>query len=119
MPCVRRRECEPWQTYSRAPPGSGDALALRCSPDGIRTRAAALRGRCPRPLDDGALLIDFGLSTSSGVVAHATPVAGVPGLEPRLTGPEPVGLPITPYPIGAVWRRKRTVPDAAGPAKPG
>ena len=26
--------------------------------------------------------------------------AGVPGLEPRLTGPEPVGLPITPYPMG-------------------
>src|SRR5438552_739865 len=30
--------------------------------------------------------------------AHA---AGVPGLEPRLTGPEPVGLPITPYPMGS------------------
>jgi hypothetical protein len=28
-------------------------------------------------------------------------MAGVPGLEPRLTGPEPVGLPITPYPIEA------------------
>src|SRR5262249_31316551 len=28
-------------------------------------------------------------------------VAGVPRLEPRLTGPEPVGLPITPYPMGA------------------
>src|SRR4051812_18821980 len=27
--------------------------------------------------------------------------AGVPGLEPRLTEPESVGLPITPYPIGA------------------
>ena len=26
-------------------------------------------------------------------------VAGVPGLEPRLTEPESVGLPITPYPI--------------------
>jgi hypothetical protein len=25
------------------------------SPNGIRTRAAALKGRCPRPLDDGAL----------------------------------------------------------------
>ena len=25
------------------------------SPDRIRTGAAALRGRCPRPLDDGAL----------------------------------------------------------------
>ena len=29
----------------------------------------------------------------------ATHVAGVPGLEPRLTEPESVGLPITPYPI--------------------
>ena len=28
-------------------------------------------------------------------------VAGVPGLEPRLTEPESVGLPITPYPIDA------------------
>src|SRR4051812_15878066 len=26
---------------------------LRCTPNGIRTRAAALKGRCPRPLDDG------------------------------------------------------------------
>src|SRR5262249_15445697 len=30
--------------------------------------------------------------------------AGVPGLEPRLTGPEPVGLPITPYPMGSGQR---------------
>src|SRR5689334_23258304 len=30
--------------------------------------------------------------------------AGVPGLEPRLTEPESVGLPITPYPIGAAGR---------------
>src|SRR6202035_2923045 len=33
--------------------------------------------------------------------ASALSSAGVPGLEPRLTGPEPVGLPITPYPIAA------------------
>jgi hypothetical protein len=26
-----------------------------CSPDGIRTRATALRGRRPRPLDNGAV----------------------------------------------------------------
>src|SRR6266704_3460123 len=25
------------------------------TPNGIRTRAAALKGRCPRPLDDGGL----------------------------------------------------------------
>src|SRR6185437_5076717 len=27
---------------------------LLCSPNGIRTRVATLRGWCPRPLDDGA-----------------------------------------------------------------
>src|SRR4051794_20924169 len=37
-------------------------------------------------------------------------LAGVLGLEPRLTGPEPVGLPITPYPMG--WAR----PTSAWPA---
>ena len=55
------------------------------SPDRIRTGATALRGRRPRPLDDGDLL---------------RCCAGVPGLEPRLTEPESVGLPITPYPKG-------------------
>ncbi len=29
------------------------ALALTSTPNGIRTRAAAVKGRCPRPLDDG------------------------------------------------------------------
>ncbi|MFM1801003.1 MAG: hypothetical protein RJA81_355, partial [Planctomycetota bacterium] len=29
----------------------------RYDPDGIRTRAAAVKGRCPRPLDDGAFKI--------------------------------------------------------------
>jgi hypothetical protein len=37
-----------------------------------------------------------------------TSVAGVLGLEPRLTGPEPVGLPITPYPIARAAGRERT-----------
>ena len=27
---------------------------MRCSPEGIRTLATAVRGRRPRPLDDGA-----------------------------------------------------------------
>src|SRR3954463_9878677 len=40
-------------------------------------------------------------------------LAGVLGLEPRLTGPEPVGLPITPYPMGSahpesLWASGRT-----------
>jgi hypothetical protein len=28
----------------------------RSTPNGIRTRAAAVKGRCPRPLDDGGRL---------------------------------------------------------------
>lgn len=47
-------------------------------PNRIRTGVAAVRGRSTRPLYDGA--------------------AGVPGLEPRMTVPETVVLPITPYP---------------------
>ena len=31
------------------------ALRVLRTPNGIRTRAAALKGRCPRPLDDGGL----------------------------------------------------------------
>ena len=43
-----------------------------------------------------------------GAIKHAHPAsAGVPGLEPRLTGPEPVGLPITPYPNTAAESRSR------------
>ena len=34
------------------------------------------------------------------VLALAAGTAGVPGLEPRLTEPESVVLPITPYPMG-------------------
>jgi integrase len=34
-----------------------------CDPNGIRTRAAAVKGRCPRPLNDGAEKRDaFGIS---------------------------------------------------------
>ena len=62
-------------------------LTIR-SPDGIRTRVAGLRSQSPRPLDDGALVF-FHLNLY---------IAGVPGLEPRLTEPESAGLPITPYP---------------------
>src|SRR5450631_3878148 len=54
------RSCCP--RAKRAPPGvlvTGAIPALTCgyvcSPDGIRTRATALRGRRPGPLDNGAV----------------------------------------------------------------
>ena len=59
-------------------------------PNGIRTRAAALKGRCPRPLDDGGLMTETMFQS----------FAGVPGLEPRTDEPESPVLPITPYPKG-------------------
>ena len=77
------------------------------SPDGIRTRATALRGRRARPLHNGALAHDH--HSDETAEAYQLPlsytnqrlcVAGVLGLEPRLTEPESVGLPITLYPTG-------------------
>jgi hypothetical protein len=37
----------------------------KSSPDGIRTRATALRGRCPRPLDNGAVHCSLGYQDSN------------------------------------------------------
>ena len=71
----------------------GDLLRSR-SPDGIRTRATALRGRRARPLHNGALQEEPSAEGASGL-------AGVPGLEPELAVPETAGLPITPYPMGS------------------
>ena len=79
------------------------------TPDRIRTGATALRGRRARPLHNGGMLlceqpgnlIGAGLSHKiAGPVANLgdRDLAGILGLEPRLTGPEPVVLPITPYP---------------------
>src|SRR4051812_34544426 len=65
------------------------------TPDQVRTGVTALRGRRPRPLDDG------GWTYMTGDIAS---FAGVPGLEPRLAEPESAGLPITPYPIGGTTR---------------
>src|SRR5262249_37060594 len=39
--------CKTYWTHHRKAPATTD-------PDGIRTRVAALKGPCPRPLDDGA-----------------------------------------------------------------
>ena len=39
-------------------------------------------------------------ATGAQISHHVVSLAGVPGLEPRLTEPESVGLPITPYPMG-------------------
>jgi hypothetical protein len=77
-----------------------------CSPDGIRTHATAVRGRRPRPLDDGART-DPRCQHSSPAYARLIAqrwkgFAGVPGLEPRMAEPESAVLPITPYPIGCL-----------------
>ena len=50
------------------------------SPKGNRTPVFAVRGRYPRPLDDGTVL------------------AGGEGFEPSLTGPEPAVLPLNDPP---------------------
>ncbi len=97
------------RTYEKTPRSMIGGSFL-CSPDGIRTRATALRGRRPRPLDDGArtrflnvvfqscswMLSKLSLSESGHKIDRIS--AGVPGLEPRMAVPETAVLPITPYP---------------------
>ena len=93
------------------------------SPDGIRTRATALRGRRARPLHNGALavrpdrMVQSGhgsLPTAAFIQRIGTSVAGVLGLEPRLTEPESAGLPITPYPIARAAATTRARAGARG-----
>src|ERR1700727_4662 len=58
---------------------------------------------------------------TSGTSALSAELAGGPGLEPRLTGPEPVGLPITPYPNGIApggRMRSRSLADSARGSQP-
>src|SRR4051812_12985000 len=89
---------------TRAPGPLGRGLSFARSPEGIRTLATAVRGRRPGPLDDGAVHC----AGTQVVQEEIALLAGVPGLEPRLTEPETVGLPITPYPKG------RAAPRGAG-----
>src|SRR6187402_53731 len=77
---------------------ASDRVVLR-SPYGIRTRAATLRGWCPRPLDERAKLRRPTLSV--GLCRPAGRLVGVRGIEPRITEPESAVLPVTPHPIGA------------------
>src|SRR5450432_1197072 len=47
-----------------------DQVSLACAsraPNGIRTRAAALKGRCPRPLDDGGSTVTAALPLAPAV----------------------------------------------------
>ena len=50
------------------------SVKLACrTPNGIRTRAATLKGWCPRPLDDGGLCV---------TAIHFDRAVGLPGFEP-------------------------------------
>ena len=108
-PLFRRRACRGQQPSNGVAPGRRSFG--RGSPDGIRTRATALRGRRARPLHNGApsmiILTTRPRQPSNSLVRGRIPglvVAGVLGLEPRLTEPESVGLPITLYPTCAAGR---------------
>ena len=98
-----------------APRSGRDRGACGCgTPDRIRTGATALRGRRARPLHNGGLMVLAAALAAIGTLAKPLDsdqipglhtagdpgLAGILGLEPRLTGPEPVVLPITPYPKG-------------------
>src|SRR4030095_6813893 len=75
-----------------------NSASLFGGPNGVRTRVSALRGPCPRPLDDGAGRAStarvYSLCSRRTSVAAETKMAGGGGLEPPLPGPEPGVLPL-------------------------
>ena len=105
------------------------------TPNGIRTRAATLRGWCPRPLDDGGLAVSAGgrlagrsAPVRTGFRGAARTRLGAPGvlcdgfLPPTGSGPRPgrgLGAPgggndgFMPEPVGP--GRGTTKPQAGRP----
>ena len=77
-------------TYRRL--GVPELVNVGGGPNGIRTRVSALRGPCPRPLDDGAGRASAASCSASRCAE--TKMAGGGGLEPPLPGPEPGVLPL-------------------------
>ncbi len=63
---------------------SANPLIFPGSPNGTRTRVTGVRGRRPRPLDDGTI------------------VAGGQGFEPWFAGPEPAVLPLNDPPVSLI-----------------
>ena len=118
---VRQSSSSPNPRTERDPPKRASDLVFLGSPYGIRTRAATLRGWCPRPLDERAewrpttIAVPRTLATRpdpEGLDRHpwgaendGSPTlragdlrAGVRGIEPLITVPETAVLPITPHP---------------------
>ena len=52
---MRRRNAAISDGRGPAQPGEASRFRLNGDPNGIRTRVTGVKGRCPRPLDDGVL----------------------------------------------------------------
>src|SRR4030095_783822 len=94
-----------------------NSASLFGGPNGVRTRVSALRGPCPRPLDDGAGRAStarvYSLCSRRTSVAAETKMAGGGGLEPPLPGPEPGVLPLDDPPAAVAIVRGRR-PECQG-----
>lgn len=86
----------------RGQPTLADPLVFSGSPNGDRTRVSGVRGRYPRPLDDGTMKKKGAWSENQvdswSTTAYSLPfmylMAGGRGFEPRSMGPEPTVLPL-------------------------
>src|SRR5688500_1610300 len=88
------------------------SAGLRSDPTGIRTRVFAVRGRCPWPLDDGALPLsrrEFIAFRGNGCwfTGHR-----IRGLTPTVTP-----TPDHERKGGRSWRKRTPTETAAGPAR--
>ena len=66
-----------------------------CTPNGIRTRVTALKGRRPRPLDDGGSCRE-GSVTIAGAPSAPSPMQATTSTVAAISFPDPAGTPVVP-----------------------
>ncbi len=71
-------------------------MDLLVAPTGFEPATSALRGRRPKPLDDGATVRSQ--VYTKGTLAKPRSLAGVEGVEPSHTAPETAVLPLDDTP---------------------
>ncbi len=102
------------------PSGSNNSSLKNGTPKGIRTPVTAVKGRCPRPLDDGSTktLVFFSLyykkrdGTPKGI---RTPVTAVKGRCPR---PLDDGSTKTLYSLVSITKKEMVLPRGFEPLLP-
>jgi hypothetical protein len=83
--------------------GESPPDGIPSDPDGSRTRVTAVKGRCPRPLDDGALCCWFPSNDRISTVKGRESVSHRPNLSSQKTQQnKALTIPLTQPPVSTI-----------------